>query len=52
MLKDIPHVYHGQLKHAAQDINSALSELADGDKAHKARELIFDADNEIKAVMK
>jgi hypothetical protein len=51
MIKGVPHVYRGQLKRATQDINSALSELADGDKAHRARELIFDADNEIKAIM-
>ncbi len=51
MIEQIPHVYHGQLKAAAQDINAALSELSNGDPDHKAREDIFNADDEIKSIM-
>ena len=51
MLHEIPHVYHGQLKHASQDINAALTELEGGDAAHKAKQLIYSADDEIKSVM-
>jgi hypothetical protein len=51
MLHDIPHVYRGQLRAAAQDINAALDELSTGDTAHKARGDIFDADDAIKSIM-
>ena len=51
MLRKIPHVYHGQLRAAAQSINAALDELSTGDAAHKARQDIFDADDDIKSVM-
>jgi hypothetical protein len=50
-LHDVPHVYHGQLKEAARLINAALSELSNGDPAHKAREDIFGADDQIKSIM-
>lgn len=51
MIRTIPHVYHGELKSATQSINAALSELSNGDPAHKAREDIFDADDKIKSIM-
>jgi hypothetical protein len=51
MLRKIPHVYRGQLRLAARSINNALNELSNGDPAHKAREDIFDADDQIKSVM-
>src|ERR1700677_2617502 len=51
MIIQIPHVYHGELVAASRDINAALSELASGDKANKAREDIFNADDEIKKIM-
>jgi len=51
MIKDVPHVYHGQLKAAARSINAALTELGSGDAAHKARQDIFDADDQIKSIM-
>ena len=36
---------------AARSINAALSELAKGDPAHKAKEDIYDADDQIKSIM-
>jgi hypothetical protein len=51
LIHSIPHVYHGQLRQADRDINAALDELASGDKAHKARQDIFDADDVIKSLM-
>lgn len=51
MLRTVPHVYHGQLRIATRDINSALDQLATGDAGHKARSLILDADDQIKSVM-
>jgi len=51
MIAKIPHAYHGQLKAATRDINAALSELSNGDPAHKAKEDIYDADDQIKAIM-
>jgi hypothetical protein len=50
-IRTIPHVYHGQLKEATRLINAALNELSNGDPAHKAREDIFDADDQIKSIM-
>jgi len=51
MIRTIPHVYHGQLNQASRDIEAALTELAQGDPAHKVRNDIFDADDLIKAIM-
>ncbi len=51
MIRTVPHVYHGQLKAATRDIDAALDELGKGDPAHKARELILDADDQIKSIM-
>jgi hypothetical protein len=51
MIDQIPHVYNGELKAASRDINAALNELSQGDPANKAREDIFNADDEIKSIM-
>ena len=51
MMRHLPHVYHGQLKHAQEDVEAALNELSTGDPAHKVREDIFDADDLIKSIM-
>ncbi len=51
MIEQIPHVYHGQLKGATRSINAALSELSNGDPAHKAKEDIYNADDLIKSIM-
>ncbi len=51
MLAQLPHVYHGQLKAAARSIEAALSEIASGDTAHKAKGDIYDADDAIKSIM-
>ena len=44
MIDQVPHVYRGQLKAASRCINAALSELGNGDPAHKAKGDIYDAD--------
>jgi hypothetical protein len=51
MIHKLPHVYHGELRHAAQDVEAALVELGNGDGAHKARHDILDADDLIKSIM-
>ena len=51
MAEQLPHVYHGKLANAKRLIVAALTELENGDRAHKAKEDIYDADDEIKAMM-
>jgi len=51
MIHKLPHVYHGELKKAARDLEAALDELANGDAAHKARSDILDADDLIRSIM-
>ena len=51
MIQDIPHVYHGHLKAATRSVNAALSELENGDPAHKVKGDIYDADDKIKSIM-
>jgi len=51
MIRKLPHVYHGELRHAAQDVEAALVEIGNGDGAHKARSDILDADDLIKSIM-
>jgi hypothetical protein len=51
MIRTLPHVYHGELKRAAQEVEAALDELSKGDSAHKARSDILDADDLIRSIM-
>jgi hypothetical protein len=51
MIHHVPHVYHGELKHAARDLEAALDELAGGNTADKARSDILDADDLIRSIM-
>ncbi len=51
MIHQLPHVYHGELKQAAREVEAALDEIGNGDAAHKARSDILDADDLIKSIM-
>ena len=51
MIHDIPHVYHGHLKAATRGLDDALSQLENGDPAHKVKGDIYDADDQIKSIM-
>ena len=51
MIRQLPHIYHGELRAATADLEAALNELAGGDAAHKARSDILDADDLIRSIM-
>ncbi len=49
-LRRVPHVYHGQLVRAAQDLDKALEDLAGSDPS-LARGDILDADELLRSIM-
>jgi hypothetical protein len=51
MIRQLPHVYHGELRKASAELEAALDELNGGDAAHKARSDILDADDLIRSIM-
>ena len=51
LIQRVPHVYHGELMRAAQDLSTALEDLGRPDGASKARGDILDADDLIRGIM-
>jgi hypothetical protein len=51
VIERVPHVYHGELMRAAQDMSAALEDLARDGGASKARGEILDADDLIRSIM-
>jgi len=51
MIRQLPHIYHGELRAATVDLEAALNELAAGDAAPKARSDILEADDLIRTIM-
>jgi hypothetical protein len=51
LIHHIPHVYHGELKQATRDIETALNEVSSGDPTQHARSDILEADDLIKALI-
>ncbi len=50
-LRHVPHVYHGQLMRAAQDLDKALEALSRPDGVNVARGDILDADELLRSIM-
>jgi len=51
MMEKLPPVYHGHLASAKRSVVAALDEVGNGDTANKAKEKIYDADDQIKKMM-
>jgi hypothetical protein len=51
IMEGLPPVYHGHLAKAKRSVEAALSELGEGDRAGRAKEDIYDADDQIKSIM-